>query len=566
MDINEAERAFESARQAYRLGFLASAVAYLEPAAKFTRHPSRAYNELGRLHGKLGHIEEALYAFEKAVNADNQNDHAWHNMGILTLERGQISRSFQALKTALKINPTRSSSLFALTELLFLRGQEQDAKRCWALAKKHGAENWASQISLARRLSALGYSELADEEFQRLSLSDSMSPADWFAFGENDEDRGSRERAVKCYESALALDAEFAPALGRILAISSSPDAAWVEHANLLLRSESLSPTDKSLIGYGLGKTLERSEDFSNAFEAYAAANAARRAEAGEYEHTETQSRIQSILGAFHPRETQLKSHSESQRRPVFIVGMPRSGTTLTEQILAAHSLVHGAGELTSISRIASELKRRFSDGMPYWDRIVPNLTDALCREAARDNNIDLWQRAAPNAIRAIDKSPLNFFHLGLIERLYPDAFIIHCTRDPKDICFSIFSENFALSQRHATRLHDLAQYWAAYNEMMRVWEERLSNPILTVKYEETVADLEGTARKLCKFVGVEWEEECLNFHQTERAVSTPSRWQVRQPIYDTSVARWERFKPWIEPLLTAFPGKDPHQQNFTGR
>jgi hypothetical protein len=233
--------------------------------------------------------------------------------------------------------------------------------------------------------------------------------------------------------------------------------------------------------------------------------------------------------------------------QPVFVVGLPRSGTTLTEQIIAAHPRLHGAGELDDLARIAASLAD------PPWHGAA-SLDAAQSRPVAAAYLKALREGTRARAIRISDKAPLNFFQLALAALLLPGARVLHCRRGARDNALSIYLENFNAEQRYATDFGDLAFFRREYQRLMAHWHSVLPLPILDVEYEATVADPERQARRIMAFLDVPWDSRCLNFHRASRAVQTPSRWQVRRPIYKDSIGRWRRYADAMPELLAVFP------------
>jgi hypothetical protein len=233
----------------------------------------------------------------------------------------------------------------------------------------------------------------------------------------------------------------------------------------------------------------------------------------------------------------------------MFIVGLPRSGTTLTEQILSSHPQLHGAGELPDLARVA---ERCIGESEELW-QAAARLDPARSRARANEYLKALRNGAPGRCVRISDKAPLNFFQLAFVATLFPKARIVHCGRDERDNALSIWMENFSADQRYATDFDDLAHFTAQYRRLMAHWRVHLPLPMLELRYEDTVADLEGQARKLCRFLDVEWDARCLDFHESARAVQTPSRWQVREPVYTRSVARWRNYAAHLRQLVDAF-------------
>ena len=240
--------------------------------------------------------------------------------------------------------------------------------------------------------------------------------------------------------------------------------------------------------------------------------------------------------------------------RPIFIVGMPRSGTSLVEQILATHSQVHGAGEVDLIKRVVQGAAAMLCrNGETY-----PNCLDGLSIDIANGlAQIYLEPLASLNrSVHQItDKMPLNFMYIGLIALLFPDARIIHCRRDPLDNCLSCYMANFAGANQFAFDLRHLGRFYRQYEKLMAHWKKVIDVPILDVSYEEMVGDMPGQTRRLLEFLDLPWEERCLNFHETRRSVSTASVEQVRRPIYKSSVGRWKNYEKHLGRLMEALGG-----------
>jgi hypothetical protein len=232
----------------------------------------------------------------------------------------------------------------------------------------------------------------------------------------------------------------------------------------------------------------------------------------------------------------------------VFIVGLPRSGTTLTEQILASHPLFHGAGELPDLPRLAAAV-------MPPAPWTASSHVDAGKSRNLAFTYLKALRDGAPRGcLRITDKAPFNFFQLGLAALLFPQARVIHCRRGARDNALSIWMENFNPDQHYATDFGDLAHLRDGYERLMAHWHEVLPLDILDVDYEALVGDVETQARRMVEFLDAPWDRRCLDFHESNRAVQTPSRWQVRQRIYTGSVGRWKPYASYLPALEEAFP------------
>jgi Sulfotransferase family len=241
----------------------------------------------------------------------------------------------------------------------------------------------------------------------------------------------------------------------------------------------------------------------------------------------------------------------------VFIVGMPRSGTSLVEQILASHPAVHGAGELPDFDRLATTATVA-NPAIALFPECIGRLTPAQLT-AVGERYLARLRALAPEAQRVTDKMPINFRHLGLIRLALPQARIIHVRRDPVDTCLSCYSILFMGNQPHAYELGELGRYYHSYQRLMAHWRTVLPpDAMLEVDYEDVVADLEGQARRMVAYCGLDWDAACLSFHRTQRPVRTASAVQVRQPIYRDAIGRWRPAEVELRPLLDGLAGAQP--------
>ncbi|MBN2800665.1 MAG: sulfotransferase [Deltaproteobacteria bacterium] len=231
---------------------------------------------------------------------------------------------------------------------------------------------------------------------------------------------------------------------------------------------------------------------------------------------------------------------------PVLVLGMPRTGTSLVEQILAAHPAVYGAGELEDLRQVAVDLAGMI--GAEAWYLAPERITAAQIERLGARYQADLAARA-PGAARVVDKMPHNFYHLGLISRLLPGVRVLHCTRDPLDMAVSIYSQNFGPGLSYATKLEWIGAFYLQYLRLMEHWRQVADLQLLDVPYEEVVADPEGWARRIVAFVGLPWDDACARPHQVRRDVHTASHAQVRRPVYSSSVRRADRYGALLDPL-----------------
>jgi tetratricopeptide (TPR) repeat protein len=309
---------------------------------------------------------------------------------------------------------------------------------------------------------------------------------------------------------------------------------------------------DRYHLSFALGKALEDAGDFAGAFRSYSLGNELKRPECryrAEVTEANTREQVRVCSAAFF---AQRAAFGDPSPDPIFIVGLPRSGSTLIEQILASHSQVEGTQELPDVQQIVTRLRGFDSDAAsPRYPQILESLSAADVQALAAQylNGTRVYRSGKPHFI---DKMPNNFRHLGLIHLMLPNAKIIDARREPMACCFSNFKQLFANGQEFTYSLEDIGRYYRTYLELMAHWQRVLPGRILRVQHEEVVADLEGSVRRLLDFCGLAFEPQCLNFHETRRSVRTASSEQVRRGLYTDGLEQWRHFEPWLAPLVAA--------------
>ena len=357
------------------------------------------------------------------------------------------------------------------------------------------------------------------------------------------------DEAIAAYRKAVELAPDYAEALFNLAhMVRVKPGDPIIAAVDRLLPKTGLTEQDRCFIEFAAGKIHANLGDHDRAFGHYKAGNEAR----GATPKTETgRPYLERIIDACDPASLGSKATSRpSGRTPVFIVGMPRSGTTLAEQVLASHPAVHGAGELPLMERLCAALPQHNPEGTPYPEGLAKLSDKGLSAMAA--TYMEQASARAGDARIITDKSPLNFRHLGLIARLFLDARIVHCRRDALDTCLSCYFQNFANGQDYSFDLESLGRFYCDYRWMMEAWADRLPIPVFDLDYEDLVSDLDGMGRKLLAFCSLDWHPDCGRFFETDRPVLTASRAQVRRPVYTTSIGKWRRYEKHLGPLIAA--------------
>ena len=361
-------------------------------------------------------------------------------------------------------------------------------------------------------------------------------------------DLGRIDEAAGLFERALAVAPEHGPALYGRASIASFRGEP-VDVADLESRLAGLGGEDRVHVHFALGRAYLDRDDPARAFPLFHAGNGLRRA--GYAYDVADDERLMAALAAAFPPEAFTDGAGATSERPIFIVGMPRSGSSLLEQILAAHPEIHGAGELLQLKRLVIET---FAGQEPF-PAVMATQTPAQ-RQALGRRYLDEIISLAPDARRIVDKLPLNLYFAGLIHRMLPNARIIHLRRDPLDTCLSCYTTLFREPVRYAHDLTELGRFHRAYRRLMDHWRQVLPPDRFTeVEYADLVMNPERETRRLLGFCGLDWDAACLDAHKTDRAIRTASRLQARRPVYQSSVGRAERYRKYLGPLIAALGG-----------
>ena len=360
--------------------------------------------------------------------------------------------------------------------------------------------------------------------------------------------QGEFDGAELSYRKAIALDPDCASAHHGLAFLQKFKEHNDDVKAMVLAsQRDTLTDNDRMLLEYALGKVFDNLSEYDTAFRHLLEANRLRR-KTYQYSVSDQKKYFKQHeleLGAAFQQRFEGKGLEDST--PIFIVGMPRSGTSLTEQILASHSSVHGAGEVEYMRQVCEVsmtiTRQEFPTGLNQVNE------DAFI--AAASQYIEKLRNGVDESIlRVTDKLPHNFIRVGLISAIFPKAKIIHCIRNPLDNCLSIFQQDFSAAHGYSSNLEELGEYYRVYESLMAFWYELLPDKIYRMSYEKMIADPDNQVRELLNYCELPFEEACMNFHKTKRNVNTPSASQVRQPIYQAAVAKWKNYEKQLQPLV----------------
>ena len=544
---------FADAVQLHRTGQWADAEAAYLTLLKATPDVAALHQNLARLLLENGRFPEAMDAVEAALKLDPQSAELALLSGRIWIELGDFAEAAGWFQRVVRLNPDDLEAPCQLGVIALEIGDPEKAEVTFRELLAKAPDHVAARHGLARALLDQGDADGAVREHRAAIRLQPQSAALHSSLGQTLSNSGDLVGAVAEFREALRLNPKFVPALGGLATTLRGrlPDDE-IAPMERLLESSRLPPVKRAALHFGLGQVYDGRGDYTRAAGHVQIANAEQDRAYLErdqpYSADDYHRYIDSLIGQFTPAYfARTRGFGSESRRPVFIVGMPRSGTTLVEQVLASHPRVFGAGERRYVQLGFSALPTATESSQPPVS-CLPNVTAEIVRRLA-DWHLGQLQKSNADRRHVADKMPENFALLGWIATLFPDAAVIHCTRDVRDVAVSCWVTNFS-QIRWANDLGMIAERVNAYRRMMGHYRAVLPVPVLDVPYETMVADQVGTTRRLLDFVRVEWDENCLKFHETERLVKTASVAQVRQPIYQKSVARWTRYEAALTPFL----------------
>lgn len=471
-------------------------------------------------------------------------------LGLVQLKRGQHRDAVKQFRKALAGGPPEAGLYNNLA--LALSGEDRieeavEAARTSVRLRPDVAE---FQTGLGNHLKKAGMLEAAKTAYhEAITLNPDLASA-YVALGGIYASLGERDPAVRLYRKALEVRPGHALAFYHLALLSKAGetivDQATIDAFQSLSEATDLNASDSLLVHNALGFIADQRGEYDQAFGHFQTFNekaqAKQRARGRPYDRAAHSRLIDRIIEAFPPEAFEARAPGGSTSlRPLFIVGMPRSGTTLVEQILGSHKAVAPGGEFREMDRI--------SEAVPDYPAGVHSLSGNELGDLA-ERYLGTLARIDATAERVSDKLHRNFLHLGLIARLFPAAAIVHCRRDPIDTCLSCYFQNFVVSNDFSNDLTDAGAYYLDYARLMGHWDQVLPMEIIQVDYEQLVAGPEATVRRLLDAIGLAWDPNCLNFTNNPRPILTASLWQVRQPITTKAVGRWRNYQAHLGPLL----------------
>ena len=527
------------------------ALAPLQKALALKPQSAEVHNDFGMALASLGRSGDAIAHFERAIALEPRFATAHNNMGNALKAEGRAGDAIRHFKQAIALKPDYPTAEFNLAGALAKLERHPEAAERYRKALA-GRPDWVAALC------GLGFSlHMSDETeqglacYERALAVDPLSADAHHGLGLMQQALGLLPESRRTFEKAVELDPAM-PTYHRSLAETKrfradDPQLAAMEA--LAQRMETYGEEQQAALHFGLGKAYADLGRHAIAFEHLAKGNAIKHRldEYDERAHLDMMRHIENVFTADLLRRQ--PGAGDPSSLPVLIVSMPRSGSTLIEQILASHPGIFGAGELRFLSRAAKAFRGR------TVHECFPEIAKHLSAEQLRQfgaRYVEHLRARAPAAERVTDKLPSNYLYLGLVHMALPNARIIHARRNPLDTCVSCFTHHFG-AKSFTSDLGALGRYYRSYEALMAHWRAVLPPGVmLEVQYEELVADFENHARRIVAFCGMEWDPRCLAFYETKRPVRTASVMQVREPIFASSIGRWREYEPWLGPLVAA--------------
>ncbi len=546
-----------------------------------------AYNCLGLALRAQGRMDDAVGYLRKADGLAPGSLGIKMNLGTTLLAAGRASEADEIYRAACALAPTTVEAFLGRADAAAAQGRSAQALAALQQAVRLFPDAAVAHARLGEFYEEQGNARQALQSFGRSLELDSDDVEVWRALGNAYSDLGEIELAGDAYARALRLRPDFAEvicdlgvlamvqgdavsAIGRYRktmrlkpeytsayqnlaqAKKYGPgDEEQIRQLETLSTRKNLPTAARASLHFALGKMHDDRGAYIPAFHHYELGNRIKHAET-DFDAGALSASVDRLIDTFSREHiAHLAAAGSREETPIFIVGMPRSGTTLIEQILAAHERVFGAGELSFVDRISKRMPDMLGARAGYPDclRDATPATQDVIRSCATEY-LDLTGSLAANVARITDKMPTNFFHLGLIAILFPRARIVHSRRNALDTCLSAYFQHFASGNAWSYDLGDIAGFYREYSRLMCHWRSALPNGLLEIDYETLTADIAATSRRLIEYCDLPWDEACARYHENKRRIATASVWQARQPVYASSVERWRNYEAFLHPLI----------------
>lgn len=511
--------------------------------------------ELAGIYIREGDTDKAMELLQKTLANNPKSADALHGIGDIKQKQQSLEESIDYYRRALSLDSKRADTHNSLGYALYTLGHYGNASDHLEQAISINPNYPEAYRNLGQCQVSTGLLDAAEISFKKaISLRPDNTDAT-ISLAMLHERKGNPEETYRLIQKLIKRGIEHSGIGIALLTICRKLDICdeATDYAEKLLKKTSIDNSTKSMLHHQLGSLFDKLKDYEKAFRHYDEGNLLR---PDNYKTDKQTVFIDNIINTFSQNHMSSAPKSTSNsKKPVFIIGMPRSATSLVEQILDSHSEFSGAGELDDINILSVDMCKEIGQIEDYPSCFTNADTAMLDKySAAYLNKIsDLY----PDAEYITDKMPQNFLRLGLISQLFPKAKIIHCKRNPVDTCLSIYFQYFNESHDYATRLENIGHYYMEYTKLMAHWKKTLDLTIYDIEYDSLLNEPEQQVRSLLDHIGVDWEESCLQFYKSGRHIPTASYNQVQNDFYKDSMYRWKNYRCNIKPLLDSMSSLD---------
>jgi tetratricopeptide (TPR) repeat protein len=526
----------------YSNGHIQEAIAKIQNLNQQFPNVPLLFNILGACYKSLGQLENASKMFKNAFTLQPKYAEAHFNHGVVLRAMGELILASESYKNAIVLLPNYPDAHNNLGNVFRDLGRLEEAIECYEWAVAYRPEFAEAHNNLGIVQSDMGQLNLSLKSYEKaISINPDYVDA-LFNQAITNKQLGNKSLSIKTFERVLELSPDYASAYRNLSEVKHyKKNDQQIAKMEKLISKKNLSQSDSIALNLALSKVYEDLEDRDKQFKFLKKGNDQRKEELN-YSFDQSLKLHLSIKEFFKSPLTPVKksSYNSSKFRPVFIVGMPRSGTSLVEQIVSSHHEVHGAGELEYFSRTLSSILAKGSAEVTEEDIL-----------SIRDQYLSKVSSLQFKQGIMTDKMPANFRYIGFILSAFPEAKIIHLKRDARATCWSIYKYYFdSKGNGYSFDQEDLAKYFGLYSEMMAFWHELFPNKIYDISYEDLTTNQEEETRKLLEYCDLDWDENCLNFHKNARAVKTASALQVREKMYQGSSDVWKEYETYLKPLI----------------
>jgi len=516
----------------------------------FELNPQRKILANAVKHHKEGRLEEAEHLYRQVLRENPKNIDALRMLGVLAVNLKRTEEAENLFRQAISIAPDFTGAVLDLGQLLNEQDRFDEAIEYYKKVIELEPGNAKAYYFLGGALTHAGLSYHAVEAYQRSLEIRPKHPGALIGVAHSLKTIGQLEESIKSYRQCMELNPDHGEihwSLANLKTYQFTDED--IKDMEFRITQDKLSVESKINFLFALAKAYDDRNEYEKAWHYYHDGNTTRRMEE-QYDPVQTEVFNDTVINVFDKKLLKEKgSLGYSDSSPIFILGLPRSGSTLLEQIFSSHSMVEGTSELPYLHRIAMSLNRNRADGINY-PGAVRELEEEHFKILGEDYIKYCQMHRTEGAQYFIDKMPNNFPTIGFLHLILPNAKIIDARRHPLDACVGCYRQLFARGQTFTYDLTDIGEYYLQYQRMMDHWNEVLPNRILTVQYEDVVTDIENQVRRILEYCELPWEDSCVKFYEIDRPVRTPSSEQVRQPIYTKAINHWRNYASHLGELI----------------